>query len=288
MVKYVSEQEKYICSILNKEGDKAVRIDELIKEMDREIKQEEQILRYMQKRLTTMPPGALGVSNINGEKYYYHKICQEGKKNTFYLDPDVELQRNAIIDLMEKKVITHGFPVLRDNIKLLKKCKDGLKPYHPSNYKYGDILGDVYYLEDDVCIRDWRKKPDGQNDYFRETLIHKTKSGKKVRSKSEVFIADSLYDLGLEFKCEAELRLAKRVVYPDFEILHPKTHKLIWWEHLGMLDDPRYVVDNLGKIIDYCSAGIVPGKNLIITYETKEQPLTHEMINQRLVEFGLV
>lgn len=263
-------------------------IEELINEMDKEIRHEEIVARYMQKRLTTLPPGALGVSSINGEEYYYQQLCLEGKKDAAYLDPEVKLQRDAILDLMEKKVITHGFPVLRDNLKLLKKCRDGLKPYHPSNYKYGDLLSDVYYLDDDVCVRDWRKKPDSQNDYFRKGLIHKTKSGKMVRSKSEVLIADSLYDVKLEFKSEAALGLINRTVYPDFEILHPKTHKLIWWEHLGLVSDQEYVCENIEKIIEYGRAGIIPGKNLIITYETKEKPLTHEVINQRLKEFDLI
>ena len=263
-------------------------IEDIIKEMDKEITHEEHVLRYMTKRLTTMPPGALGVSNLSGNEYYYQRISNGGKKDAIYLDPEVKLHRDAILDLMEKKVITHGFPVLRDNLKLLKKCRDGLKPYHPSNYKYGDLLSDVYYLDDDVCVRDWRKKPDGQNDYFREGLIHKTKSGKMVRSKSEVLLADSLYDAKLEFKYEVGLRLIDRMVYPDFEILHPKTHKLIWWEHLGMVDDETYVTDNLERMIAYGKAGIVPGKNLIITYETKKKPLTHEKVNQRLREFDFI
>ena len=263
-------------------------IEEIILEMNKEIRHEEQLIRYMTKRLTTMPPGALGVSNINGNDYYYQRISNGGKKAAIYLDPEVKLQRDAILDLMEKKVITHGFPVLRDNLKLLKKCRDGLKPYHPSNYKYGDLLSDVYYLGDDVCIKDWRKKPDSQNDAFRENMIHKTKSGKMVRSKSEVLIADSLYDAKLEFKSEAALGLINRTVYPDFEILHPKTHKLIWWEHLGLVSDQEYVCENIEKIIEYGRAGIIPGKNLIITYETKEKPLTHEVINQRLKEFDLI
>ena len=189
---------------------------------------------------------------------------------------------------MEKKTIIHGLPLVRQNIKILKRVSDNLKPYHPANYKYGELLGKDYYLEDDVCIRDWRKKKDSQNNAFREKLVHKTKSGIKVRSKSEILIADTLYDLGIEFKYEVRLKFMRETVYPDFEILHPKTYKLIWWEHLGMIDDPEYICKNMEKIIEYGRVGVFPGKTLIITYETKEKPLTYEMINQRLVEYNLI
>ena len=33
-------------------------------------------------------------------------------------------------------------------------------------------------------------------------------------------------------------------------------------------------------------AGIYPGVNLIVTYETADRPLTHGMIDDRLMEFG--
>ena len=75
---------------------------------------------------------------------------------------------------------------------------------------------------------------------------------------------------------------------PDFEILHPKTRRIIWWEHLGKLADPGYVFENLDRIVVFGRNGIVVGDNLILTWETKEMPLTHGMVDQRLREFGLI
>lgn len=263
-------------------------IIDLIAQINNEIMRESHVKEFMERQVKILAPGSLIIRRRGNDTYYFSFVYVDGRRKAIALDPDSRYHRQVIRELTERKTITHGLPILRGNIEALRRCMSELKPYNPLNYKYGDLLNKAYYLEDDVCVRDWRKKPDSQNDYFRKGLIHKTKIGKMVRSKSEVLIADSLYDAKLEFKSEAVLRLANRTVYPDFEILHPKTHKLIWWEHLGLVGDQEYVCENIEKIIEYGRTGIVPGKNLIITYETQEKPLTHEVINQRLKEFDLI
>ena len=76
--------------------------------------------------------------------------------------------------------------------------------------------------------------------------------------------------------------------YPDFELFHHRKRKLVWWEHLGLVDDPKYAYDSLEKIDYFAANGIVPGRNLIITYETKDRPLTHEMIDNKLQQFRFI
>ena len=263
-------------------------IENLILDLQEEIRRESKVANLMEKRLAMLPPGSLCINEIKGNRYCYQKVMVDGVLRSICLDSSRDNHLGVIEELMEKKTIIHGFPVLKKNIKAMEKCVSKLRVYHPANYKYGELLGSSYYLAGDVCIKEWRRREENRNKHFNEGLIHVTRGGKKVRSKSEVLIADALYDSGIEFKYEAEMRLANRIVYPDFEILHPKTHKLIWWEHLGMIDDPEYVCENIEKIIEYGRAGITLGKNLIITYETKEKPLTHEMINQRLVRYDLL
>lgn len=52
----------------------------------------------------------------------------------------------------------------------------------------------------------------------------------------------------------------------------------MYWEHLGMMDDDSYVEKALQKIASYEQNGFFPGENLILTYETRQNP-----INQKLV-----
>lgn len=63
--------------------------------------------------------------------------------------------------------------------------------------------------------------------YYEENLIHKTKKGDFVRPKSELIIADKLFDKGTSYEYEQEfLRDGKKKI-PDY--LYG------WWIHLGTL-----------------------------------------------------
>ncbi len=63
--------------------------------------------------------------------------------------------------------------------------------------------------------------------------------------------------------------------------------KVVYWEHLGLLDDPEYITRNLEKIDCYEENGIFLGDNLIITRETSEKPLNMKQV-RRLIEHYLL
>jgi hypothetical protein len=63
---------------------------------------------------------------------------------------------------------------------------------------------------------------------------HITLTGVKVRSKSEVIVANMLTLFGLHYEYEKELHGK----LPDFTIFHQG--KTFYWEHLGMLSNPDY------------------------------------------------
>jgi hypothetical protein len=76
---------------------------------------------------------------------------------------------------------------------------------------------------------------------YPERLIHRSKSGKWVRSKSELVVARALDDLGLEYEYEQKLADPTHPKYgylPDFTIFHKG--EVYYWEHLGMLDQTTY------------------------------------------------
>ena len=122
---------------------------------------------------------------------------------------------------------------------------------------------------------------------YPDKLIHKTYSGNMVRSKSEAMIDLFLYQNQIPFRYECELILGNQILYPDFTIMHPLTGEVFYWEHLGMMDDPEYIRSALMKIKTYIEHGIVPGQNLILTFETRNKPLTLDTI-ERMVEVYLV
>lgn len=97
-----------------------------------------------------------------------------------------------------------------------------------------------------------------------EGLIHKTLSKKLVRSKSEVIIADALFNEGIPFEYEKLIEENGRRRIPDFTFADAGGDTIIW-EHLGLLDNPSYKASWEKKLEFYKSIGFVEGENLFTT-----------------------
>ena len=111
-----------------------------------------------------------------------------------------------------------------------------------------------------------------------EQLIFPVKLGFNVRSKSEVLIADRLYEEGILLHYEEKLSLSDHSCRPDFNI--PITfYEKYKWEHFGAMDKSFYFNITRGKILDYLDNQMFPGINMLTTYETKQNPLTEEQVD---------
>ena len=101
---------------------------------------------------------------------------------------------------------------------------------------------------------------DGAERFLEEGLIHRTKRGDLVRSKSEVIIANELLAQGVDrYEYEAPLTLPDgRTRYPDFTIVDDDTGARCYWEHLGLLHNPDYEARWTRKLNAYREACILP------------------------------
>ena len=109
--------------------------------------------------------------------------------------------------------------------------------------------------------------------------------GERVRSKSEVIIANTLYEYGVDYLFECELTLpGVGRVNPDFFVLDIKTRRTIVWEHLGKMDDPSYAERALRKINGYLRKGYIIGETLLLTFESGSQPINTAII-EKMVKY---
>jgi exodeoxyribonuclease V alpha subunit len=84
-------------------------------------------------------------------------------------------------------------------------------------------------------------RPDDVKRPHLEALIHRTRKGVAVRSKSEVIVADTLDGLGISYAYEQPLHSRsdlKDFRLPDFTASFEGD--VYYWEHLGMLNVPNY------------------------------------------------
>ena len=110
----------------------------------------------------------------------------------------------------------------------------------------------------------------------------RTMNGERVRSKSEVIIADALERSGIPYKYESPRELSDGGVrvYPDFTCLNLRTRKEVLWEHLGMMDNPEYASMAVKKISSYLKNGFVLGVNLIVSMECSDKPLNQTEVRK--------
>lgn len=106
-----------------------------------------------------------------------------------------------------------------------------------------------------------------------------TSREERVRSKSEIIIADTLSRESIPYRYECPLHIPDvGNIYPDFTVLNAAKRKELYWEHFGMMDDSQYVEKVLLKIRTYELNGIYPGDNLILTYETHQTPIDQKQV----------
>lgn len=128
---------------------------------------------------------------------------------------------------------------------------------------------------------DWYNGEFKQNKDHPEGLLFPVKLGYKVRSKSEVIIADRLYEEGILFHYEEMRPEFGENNTPDcyIQIMSPERYA---WEHFGAVDKENYFYRNKAKISEYQNHHWFPGINMITTYETRNQPLSEEMVNHKI------
>ncbi len=135
-------------------------------------------------------------------------------------------------------------------------------------------------------VYEWRNIPFTGKGFAEGVPEIYTKKGERVRSKSEKMIADTFFQLGIEYKYECPILLnGYGTVYPDFTILSKKLRKEVYWEHDGRMDDPEYAEKAVRKIDSYVRTGIIPGDRLIITFETSNYVLSDRTIKEMIDKF---
>lgn len=225
-------------------------------------------------------------------------ICKNGQYTKWYSTDKHQPRyiskkdKNLVLELAQKKFLTlklKGFEEEMAAIEMYLRHRNE-KDYiaeeikkHPEYVALWEQAGLLASADD----YEWANAAYHTNPLYPEEKVHKNISGVAVRSKSEAGIASALFKHGIAFRYEAELVIGPTLYYPDFTVLHPKKKKLLYWEHYGKMDDPKYAEKVFAKNERYYRAGIIQGQNFITTYETSASPLTELEIEHTIEEYFL-
>ncbi len=273
-------------------------VPEILDAIQKRQKQLSVCIDRLEKTIAKREQGSLLLSTINGSARYYMRRKDSSEK--VYLNRD---KQPVLEDILQRQFEENLLASARLEMKALERSKKTLSPCL-SLYKDTALFNRIpeefrehvhinKETEDDY-VKNWRSAR-----YYRakttDKHIHETLAKDKVRSKSEVLIADRLFNAGIPYRYEEKLVLEEDVLgpeslqtyYPDFTILKKSTREIVYWEHLGKMGDPAYCRDNLAKLHVYMRHGIVQGKNLIITYESSDIPLFTKDVDILIRQFLL-
>ena len=251
---------------------------------------------YLRHKLSTFPEGELSIQK-NGS--YHRWIIKTQEKKTY-----CPKSNRSLAELMAlKKYYSLLLLEVEEELSLLNfymKSHEKKNPAvnHSKPLTSSDLLAESspyypllqgYFAKDKlpVSVEKWCSEVYETNSSHPENLIHTTLAGHKVRSKSEVIIANLLYTNGIPYRYEAALILNEMTIYPDFTILHPTSQQIFYWEHFGMMDKNNYCDAACNKLKSYCYNGIYPSMQLITTYETGKVPIRSEQVQQIISQYFL-
>lgn len=231
-------------------------------------------------KYATCMPGALVRDSSTGKERLFHIIREDGvRKRRVITDND-----HIIGELFRKKYIETELKLLSKDIKALKRFiniyddfdADNIIANMPDRYSR---ISEKYICSDIACkhnLMQWAEAPFEQSTYEPKEKIHKTSRGIKVRTKSEVIVAEKLDASGIPYRYEEMLYIESFSFAPDFTIM---TENGLWyWEHAGRVDNPSYIRRHKWKMNMYEKAGIFPWKNLIVTYDDENGALDSRII----------
>ena len=248
-------------------------------------KELEKNIKLLASQIEKLPEGTI-VCARNGKNYKWYR--SDGHDEAYIHKKDRKLAEKLAL----KKYCSLR---MEDAKKELKATKAYLKKYEPSQKlkelfeqpsEYRNLL-ETYLKPEKEDLLAWMQEDYEKNPHYPEMLIHKSISGRFLRSKSEAMIDSYLFRNKIPYRYEEEMQLGHDVWYPDFTIRHPNTGKKFIWEHFGFMDDPKYRRKTIRKIDSYISNGYIPMVNFITTFETKDNPLGMDVIEEIIQHYFL-
>jgi len=110
----------------------------------------------------------------------------------------------------------------------------------------------------------YQKLKDEALNYRNEDKKHAA-AGKYFRSKSEAKFAEIYRALGIDFKYETHFDYS---YYPDFAASPSFINGFFFHEHFGKMNSIDYQYNAAVKIKEYVNMGLIPGRDILFTFES--------------------
>ncbi len=239
----------------------------------RELKELKNLAGIHRKRLQDFEPFRLKKSHAKDSSTVYYYLKKKGVRKVKYLGPETNKTVNTI---KEAKYTAELLRIIDNDIALLEKLTDEyVIPDHVSvNSRLPGIYRDPVlsfansFSPEAARWKRIKEAEKARHPVFRpEDLKHTANDGTRMRSLSEMTIANYLISLGITFVYELPLIHHGKRIYPDFTILSPIDNKTeIIIEHQGAMDSESYQAKYIRTMLFYLETKLVPNKDVFFTF----------------------
>ena len=241
-----------------------------------------QIKSMKEKELEKAPPGKIHISKTKKGVQFYLRTHTEETTGKYISKADKSTIGRYLQKAYDEKITKLVNIEINSLKKFLVKSENSISkiqnaysnnPIEVKNYIKAIDMSDEDFANKWLSIPYKGKAISDYVPYF------ETRRKERVRSKSELNIANALLDFGVPYKYECPLHLKNGMtIYPDFTILDVKKRRVIYWEHRGMMDDKEYAKHAVNRLKLMLQEGLFIGENVIITEETGSTPLASNEI----------
>ncbi len=222
-------------------------------------------------KIASLPEGSILVKRRKRTSHYLYYQ----RNNTTYLSKD---DQSLIDSLVQKKYLKMVQKAAKQEVQALSKAIE-LYPKSCMENVYDELPPELkehavpLVPGDEEYARQWLSKPFTPKPFAKGAPEFYTLKGERVRSKSEVIIADRLFAKGIPYKYECPVLIGNEIIHPDLTILRLSDRKILYHEHCGKMSQTDYVEGMVSRVNKYAGDGIYLGDRLFLTFESADQPL---------------
>lgn len=261
------------------------RKGKMLRQLQNDKNELEKLLVKIRKQCKSLPEGKLSVSSSHG--------CSQFSCNGKYLPKSKKklIEALAMREYYEKleKRIAENLPVIEKAIRVYgEKGIDCVYDSLPRGKQ--SLINNALYVSLTQRVEEFENMQfESYESEYAITSDLYTDKGEHVRSKSEKIIADELYRRNIPYHYEMPLVLFDRgrkiVFHPDITAMNRRTGKIRYIEHLGLMDNIKYVQNAMGKITLYEKNSILLGRDLLLFHEGSDEVINTKVLLEYIEEY---
>ena len=247
----------------------------------------EELIEKKEKELRSVPSGHLRICDRKTYVEYYLRDEAKEKNGKYIPKKKIQYVKKLAQKDYDIKVLDAANNELNKVTEYIGVLENNqLTSIYSKLSKPRQALITPISLPDEEFVSQWLAQEyepmpftDGATEFY-------SNAGVRVRSKSELMIANMLEQKGIPYRYEFPISIKELgQVRSDFTCLNVRTRQEFIWEHFGMMDNIAYANKNISKIGAYEQSGYYPGKNMIMTFETSQHALSSNIINAMIVQY---